>query len=102
MNVTFTFVGHFTNVEFNVNTLPGRDDLIILGLHWIKHGTGGPLITGKCVGQGDANTFKFFTKIIISTRNSVVPELIRYGIWILFVNSKIGLDWLKLENELGA
>ena len=40
LNDTFTFVGHFTNVEFDVNTLSERVNLIILGLHWIKHGTG--------------------------------------------------------------
>ena len=71
LNVTFTIVGHFTNVEFDLNTLPGRVDLIILGLHWIKHGTGGPIITGECVGQDDANTFKFFTNLIISTMNVI-------------------------------
>ena len=80
LNVTFTFVGCFTNVEFNVNTLPGRDDLIILGLHWIKHWTGGPLITGKCVGQYDANTFKFFTNLIISTIN-VISCTWAYQVW---------------------
>ena len=57
LNVAFTFVGNFTNVEFYVITLLDSD-FLILGLQWIKHGTGGPIQgAGKCVAQGDSNTF---------------------------------------------
>ena len=60
LNVALASVGNFTNVEGDVNTFPGRADLLIRGLHWIKHWTWS-LHTGKTKGQEDSKTLRMFT-----------------------------------------
>ena len=72
LNDTFTFVGHFTNVEFDVNTLSEcQFDHSWPPLDQTWDRGGGPIITGECVGQDDSNTLKMFTNLIISTMNVI-------------------------------